>query len=238
MQFGQLQRRVFISLLGGAAVWPLAARAQQPAMPVIGFLHSGFPSAYTDLLTAMRQGLKESGYVEGGNLAIEYRWANDAIDRLPELAAQLVHRKVEAMIVSGGFPPTVAAKAATSTIPIVMMYGGNPVRTGLIASLNRPGGNVTGVTFLTTELVPKRLDLLRELVPQVVRLGYLADPRSEEGRGMARDITAAAATLGRELAVEEARSVDDLEPAYARLVSRGVGALVGGTEPLVHQQPR
>jgi len=229
-----VRRREVISLLGGAAVaCPLAVRAQQPAMPVIGFLLPGVFSAYTDLLAAFRQGLKESGYVEGRNAAIEYRWANDENDRLPELAADLVRRRVAVIVLSGGPAPALAAKAATSTIPIVVVLGTDPVRTGLVASLNRPGGNITGVYFLNRELGPKRLDLVRELVPQATTVAYLAeDQRTEAAEETMRDMLAAAGALGRQLAVVEARSDRDFEPAFATFVERRAGALVVSVGPL------
>jgi putative tryptophan/tyrosine transport system substrate-binding protein len=175
MQFGQLRRREFITLLGGGAtMWPLAARAQQPvAMPVIGFLHVAFPERYTEQLSAFRQGLKQAGYVEGQNLSVEYRWANNEDDRLPELAADLVRRKVALIVAAGGPTSVLAAKLASPTIPIVVIFGSDPVQLGLVESLNRPGGNITGVTFLTTELMAKRLELLRELIPQATTIGYL-----------------------------------------------------------------
>jgi putative ABC transport system substrate-binding protein len=222
-----MRRREFISLLGGAAAaWPLAARAQQPVMPVIGFLHVAFPGPYTQQLAAFRQGLKQSGYIEGQNVAIEYRWANNENDRLPELAADLVRRQVALIVAAGSTDSARAAKAATSTIPIVLVFGADPVRLGLVASLNRPGGNVTGVTFLTTELMAKRLELLRELVPQATTVAYLADLQAVPGQEMVRDTLAAAGVLGRQIAVVEARSDHDFEPAFATFVERRAGALV------------
>ena len=221
-----MKRREFITLLGGAATWPLAARAQQPAMPVIGFLHVAFPGPYTQQLVAFRQGLKQSGYVEGRNVAIEYRWAQNEFDRLPELAADLVRRRVALIVAAGGPPSALAAKAATSTLPIVLVFGADPVRLGLVDSLNRPAGNVTGVTFLTTELMEKRLELLRELVPQAATIAYLADQRTGTSEEMLRDTLAAAGVLGRELAVVGARSDRDFEPAFSTFVERNAGALV------------
>jgi putative tryptophan/tyrosine transport system substrate-binding protein len=222
-----MRRREFISLLGGAAAaWPLTARAQQPAMPVVGFLHVAFPGPYTQQLAAFRQGLKQSGYIEGQNVAIEYRWANNENDQLPELAADLVRRGVALIVTAGGPASALAAKAATSTIPIVLVFGADPVRLGLAAGLNRPGGNVTGVTFLTTELVAKRLELLREMIPQATTVGYLAAPGSGTSEEMLRDTLAAAGVLGRLIAVVEAHSDRDFEPAFAALVERQAGALV------------
>jgi putative ABC transport system substrate-binding protein len=228
-----MRRREFTTLIGVAAVgFPIAAHTQQAAMPVIGFLHSSSPTPHAHELTALRLGLKESGYIEGQNVAIEYRWAENEYDRLPELAADLVRRQVAVIVVAGGAPPAVAAKAATPTIPIVLVFGSDPVRLGLVASLNRPGGNITGVTFLTSELMAKRLDLLRELVPQATTVAYLADTRFITSQEMLRDMLAAAATLGRQVAVVEARSDHDFETAFATFVERQAGALVVGASAL------
>jgi putative ABC transport system substrate-binding protein len=226
MRLNHLRRRDFVTLGAAAASWPLVARAQQPAMPVIGFLHVAFPGPYTRHLVAFRQGLKQSGYVEGQNVAIEYRWANNENDQLPELAADLVRRQVALIVAAGGSPSALAANGATSTIPIVLVFGADPVRLGLAASLNRPGGNVTGVTFLTTELMPKRLELLSELIPQATTLAYLADLRSVLGEEMLRDTLAAAGVLGQQIVVMEARSSRDFEPAFATFVERQAGALI------------
>jgi putative ABC transport system substrate-binding protein len=222
-----VKRREFITLLGGAsAALPTAAWAQQSASPVVGFLHVAFASPYTQQLVAFRQGLKQSGYVEGQNLGIEFRWANNELDRLPDLAGDLVSRRVNVIVAAGGPPSAFAVKAATSTIPIVVLFGGDPVQLGLVDSLNQPGGNITGVTFTTTELMTKRLELLRELMPQAATVGYLGDPRSPSHEGMLRDSLAAAHVLGQSLVVMEARSDHDFELAFKRFGERQVRALL------------
>ena len=201
-------------------------------MPVIGFLHSQSPDSYTAVLAGFRQGLKEAGYVDGQNVAIEYRRANDQLDRLPALAADLVRRRAAVILAGGGPASTLAAKAATTTLPIVLVTGSDPVALGLVASLNRPGGNITGVTFLTSKLAGKRLDLLRELVPRATTVAYLSDPRLQNADESTNDVLAAAGVLGRQIIVVEARSADDFEAAFATLVQRKAGALLVGAEPL------
>jgi putative ABC transport system substrate-binding protein len=200
-----MKRREFISLLGSAAVaWPLAARAQQPAMPVIGFLSSsGSPVDRARYLTAFRQGVRETGYVEGQNVAIEYRWAQDQYDRLSDLAADLVRRQVT-VIAAHDTPSSIVAKAATTTIPIVFTSGGDPVKLGLVASLNRPGGNVTGVSFVTAALGGKDLGLLHELQPGAVRVGVLVDPNFAPTQSFVSDVQAAALSIGKQIEVLEA----------------------------------
>lgn len=221
-----MRRRKFITLLGSAAVWPLVVRAEQPVMPVIGFLHVAFPERYAEQLSAFRQGLKQAGYVEGQNLSVEYRWANNEDDRLPELAADLVRRKVALIVAAGGPTSVLAAKVASPTMPIVVIFGADPVQLGLVESLNRPGGNITGVTFLTTELMAKRLELLRELIPQATTIGYLAGPRTGSSAQMLRDTLAAANVFGLDLVVREARSEQDFEPAFSTFVECKAGGLI------------
>jgi putative tryptophan/tyrosine transport system substrate-binding protein len=231
-----MRRREFVTLLGSAAAaWPLAARAQQPAIPVVGFLHSQTPDTYADSLAGFRKGLKEGGYVEGQNVAVEYRWGNNQDDQLPALAADLVRHQVAAILTAGGAYTALAAKAATSTIPIVFTMGGDPVKFGLVTSLNRPGGNVTGVSRITYELGAKRLEILRAMVPQATTVGFLVDPRSVQVDGRLDDLPAAARTLGWEVIVLEARSEGDIDSVFASLIQRGGGALVVGFGPLFNR---
>jgi len=225
-----VKRREFITLIGGAAVaWPLAARAQQSAIPVIGFLNGASLDGYRPMVAAFRRGLQESGYVEGQNVAIEYRWADDQIDRLPALAAELVQQKVT-VIVAGGTPAALAAKAATPTIPIVFEIGGDPIRLGLVASLNRPGGNVTGATQLTTEVAPKRVELLHELVPSASVIALLINPTVRAiAEPVSRTSQAAAHTLGLDLHVLNATTERDLDAVFANLIQLRAGGLVIGS---------
>ena len=227
-----IRRREFITLVGGAAAWPLAARAQQPTMPVIGFLHSQAPDTYADALAGFRKGLEATGYVEGHNVVVEYRWANNHEERVPELAAGLVRRQVAVIFVAGGGPTELAAKAATSTIPVVFMAGGDPVKLGLVASLNRPGGNVTGVTILATELGPKRLQILTELIPAARTIAFLADARFSNVEETANDMIAAARTIGRQLIVLKIGSERDFDAAFATLAQRLADAICVGPYPL------
>ena len=225
-------RREFITLLGGAAAaWPLAARAQQPAMPVIGFLGSSTPARY---LTAFRQGLHEAGYVEGQNVAIEYRWAQDQPDRLPELAADLVRRRVT--VIAADTLSSIVAKAATTTIPIVYHGGGDPLKLGLVASLNRPGGNVTGVTFVVAELGAKQLGLLHELQPGAVRVGVLIDPNYAPSQSFVSDVQAAALPIGKQIEVLEAPTGRDIDTVFARLAQKPIDALLVGPGPLINSR--
>jgi putative ABC transport system substrate-binding protein len=221
-----MRRREFITLLGGTAVaWPLATRAQQPAMPVIGFLISASPDTYAPMVATFRQGLKETGYIEGQNVAIEYRWAEGQFDRLPAMAADLVRRNAT-VIAALGPPAALAAKAATSTIPIVFVTGSDPVQAGLVASLNRPGGNVTGVYLLLIGLEGKRLGLLRDLVPHVKLTGLLINPRSPDSEAQSRALQAAARGVGQQILVVEAGSDGEFDAAFAALAQRQAGALV------------
>jgi putative tryptophan/tyrosine transport system substrate-binding protein len=217
-----MKRREFIMLLGGVAAWPLAARAQQPAMPVIGFLGTGSPDAFAYIVRAFRQGLSETGFVEGRNVAIEYFWANDQLDRLPALAADLVRRQVS-LIVANSTRATLVAKAATTTIPIVFQIGGDAVQAGLVASLNRPGGNLTGVTTLAGELGPKRLELLHELVPAATNIGVLYNPNAGI---LSSDLQAAARTLGIEVHVLHAGTERDFDTVFAAFDRLQVGAVL------------
>src|SRR6516165_6913871 len=221
-----MRRRDFITLLSSAAAWPVAARAQQPAVPLIGYLGSSF--ADDEYLTVpFLQGLKETGYVEGQNVAVEYRWAENQYDRLPALAADLVRRRV-AVLVAAGTPAALAAKPATPTIPIVFSAGGDPVALGLVASLNRPGANVTGIANLGAELTPKQLQLLHELLPNAAVFGVLTDPGFPGIQSNIADLQAAARTLGLQLIAVYARTDSDLEPAFTIFSQQRVGAVLFG----------
>ena len=225
-----MKRREFITLLGGAAAWPLAAWAQQPAMPVIGFLDSRSLDALTDRLRGFRQGLKDTGYVEGENVAIEYRWAENQFDRLPVLAAELVRRQVAVVVTSGGANAASAAKAATTTIPIVFTVVEDPVRLGLVASLARPGGNLTGINFLSGELTAKRLELLRALVPTATRFAVLVNPANARNTETTlRDVEPAARAMGLQIQVLNASTSREIDTAFATIVRERPDALfVGG----------
>jgi putative ABC transport system substrate-binding protein len=226
-----MRRREFIALLGSAATWPFVAHAQQPAMPVIGFLSSTSPDLYADRLSAFRHGLKEAGYVEGQNVEIEYRWAEGQNDRLPVLAAELVHRQVTVIAAAGGTVSALAAKAATATIPIVFGVAADPVEIGLVASLNRPGGNLTGVTNLNIEVGPKRLELAHALVPTATIIALLVNPTSPTlAETYSRDLQAAASTLGLQLHVLHASTERDFDTVFTTLVQLRAGALVIGPD--------
>jgi putative ABC transport system substrate-binding protein len=229
MQSGQLQRREFITLISGAAVaWPLAARAQQP-MPVVGFLNSSSPDMYAPFVAAFRQGLKETGYVEGQNATIEYRWAEGQYDRLPAMAADLVSRKVS-VIAATSTPAVLAAKAATTTIPIVFTTAGDPVQLGLVTALSRPSGNITGITVLDVEIAPKRLQLARELAPAATTMAVLVNPAFPPTESMLRELVVAAKNLGLNLHVAHATSEREIDEAFATVAQLRVGALVIGAD--------
>ena len=220
----------FVSVLGGAAAaWPLAARAQQTATPVIGFLSSASPDLYSDRLRTFREGLKEAGYVEGENVRVEYRWAEGRNERLPVLAAELVQRQVAVLVAGGGTPSAVAAKATTATIPIVFAVGIDPVEAGLVASLNRPGGNLTGVTNLNAEVGPKRLELLHDLLPTATNIAVLVDPTSPTlNEEFLRGVRDAASVLGLQLHVLQASTEHDFDVVFATLDQLRAGGLVVG----------
>jgi ABC-type uncharacterized transport system substrate-binding protein len=222
----RMRRRAFITLLGGAAVaWPLAARAQQAAMPVVGFLFSQSADPFAHRVRAFRQGLKETGYVEGENIVIEYRWSEGQFGRLPVLAEELVRRQV-AVIVAPSLAATLAVKAATTTIPIVFAVAEDPVRFGLVASLARPGGNLTGINFFSSELVPKRLELLRELLPKAARVALLVDPSNVgQGERTEKEVQAAARILGLQIQTLNATSSREIDAAFAALVRERADAL-------------
>jgi putative ABC transport system substrate-binding protein len=220
-----MRRREFITLLGATATWPFSARAQQ-TMPVIGFLGVSSPDSYAPRLVAFHQGLNESGYVEGQNAIIEYRWANDRYDQLSELAVDLVRRKVTVIAIGGGGAAAFAAKAATSTIPIVFATGGDPIELGLVASLTRPAGNITGVSFLTSTLVAKQFEVLHEIVPNAGVVGILVNPANPLAKIEIRNVQAAADSLGQKLLVVEVAAESELERAFTTFVQQRVGALL------------
>jgi putative ABC transport system substrate-binding protein len=221
-----MKRREFIAALSGvAAGWPIAARAQQPAMPVIGFLKNTTAGASTLQVAAFRQGLNEMGFEEGRNLAVEYHYADNNYDRLSELAADLVRRPVN-LIMAAGDNPALAAKAATPTIPIVFAVAGDPVQLGVVANLNRPGSNVTGVSFFSITVTPKRLGLLHELVPKATVIGLLANPNNSSAEAEVKEAEAAARELGCELVVVHATNATDIDTAFATVVQRNAGAIV------------
>jgi putative ABC transport system substrate-binding protein len=227
-----MKRRQFITLLGGAAAWPVVAQAQQPAMPVIGFLHVVSPEADEEAVAAFRRGLGEAGYIEGRNIAIEFRWANNQIDRLPALAADLVGRGVAVIVAMGGAVSAHAAKAATAAIPIVFAFGDDPVAMGLVTSFSRPGGNVTGVSFMSMELGPKRLGILKELVPGAALYAVLVNPMLPSTASIVAELRLAGAGIGRQVEVFTARNIREIDAAFADLVRGGAGALVVGSSSL------
>src|SRR6266576_1552558 len=231
MQFDQLKRREFLSLLGAATVWPLAARAQQPAMLVVGFLSTLSPSNMAaNVMNEFRQGLKEAGFVEGQNVKIEYRWAEGHYDRLPALAADLVHRQVALIAATGGEPSPQVVKAATRTLPIVFMANGDPVAAGLVASLNRPGGNLTGVTIFGMMAADKRMELLRQLMPKAGMIGYLMNPNNPNREF--DNVQTAARSLGQQILVLNANDSREIDAAFATIAQQRVAALLVASDPL------
>jgi putative ABC transport system substrate-binding protein len=230
-----MKRRTFIAGLGSAAAWPVVARAQQPVVPVIGFLSTGSADDIKYFTVAFFQGLKETGYVEGQNVGVEFRYAENQLERLPALAADLVRRRA-AVIAAGGVEAALAAKAATTIIPIVFATGGDPVALGLVASLNRPGANVTGIAVLAAELAPKQLQLLREVIPNASRVGVLMDPAFPSTPSMIADLQAAAGSLGLQLVIASARTDTDLEPAFASFSQQRVGALLVSSSTLYNRR--
>jgi putative ABC transport system substrate-binding protein len=232
-----VKRRELIALLGGAAAWPIAARAQQPLMPVIGFLSLRSSDSDARLLISFRQGLSETGFVEGQNVAVVYRFADGRRDRLPSLVADLVGRQVAVLVTTGGVQGVLAAKAATATIPIVFTSGGDPVKEGLVHSLNRPGGNLTGVTSSHVEAASKQLGLLREILPKAVMIGVLVDPNDAiTADREAHDMREAARSVGQRIEILQAASAHDIETVFAKLSAMQVGGLVVSPNPLFATQ--
>lgn len=233
-----VRRREFITFVGSAAAWPLSAQAQQSALPVIGLLSGGIrdPDPFSRRSTAFRQGLSETGYVEGKNVAIEYRWAEGQYERVPALAADLVRRRVAVLAVFGGVHAVLAAKAATATIPIVFAMGSDPVRFGVTASLNRPGGNITGVSFLTAELEAKRLGLLRELVPGATSIAVLVNPTNANAENQSRELKEAARRLGVQVHIRNASTERDIDTAFAALIQQRPGAILVASDPFFFGQ--
>jgi putative tryptophan/tyrosine transport system substrate-binding protein len=225
-----MRRREFIAALGGAVAWPLATHGQQPAMPVIGFLYNGPPGTFARL-DSFRQGLRESGYFEGQNAAVEYRWADDQPDRLPELAADLVRRHVAVIAAVGGTNSVLAAKASTSTVPIVFLTGGDPVKLGLVRSLNRPEANVTGITFIVEELGAKELELLHELIPSANSVGMLVNPENRAAPQQIANAHKAARALGLDLLPVNVTNANDLNEAFDAATYHQTGALLVTADP-------
>ena len=222
-----LRRRQFLTLLSGtAAAWPLAARAEQPTLPIVGYVHADSPQTVLGLLGAFREGLGETGYVEGQNVAIEYRWAENDLSRIPELVADLVRRRVAVIATPGSSAAALAAKAATSTIPIVFSLGLDPVQLGLVASLSRPGGNITGVNSMSNELVAKRLGLLHELLPTATRFAVLVNPKNPTTESLKKDVEVAAAAIGPQIEFFTASTGVDIDTAFVSLVQRRADALL------------
>ena len=227
-----MNRRSLITLLGGAAAWPLAARAQQPAMPVIGYLHVASPEVLPDRLAAVRRGLSEVGFVEGRNIAIEYRWADNQNDRLSELAADLIRRHVNIIVAPGGTRAALAAKGLTTTIPIVFSASVDPVQSGLVQSLNRPGGNVTGITDMATDVAGKQLELLHELLPGAVRFALLVNPSGASTEVTITEVQSAASAMGRQIEVLRVRTPGEIDTAFKTLKQKEADALLVSPNPL------
>ena len=231
-----MKRREFITLLGGAAAWPFSARAQQTAMPVIGYLSSGSPAAFAPMVAALRRGLSEAGVVEGKDFVIEYQWAEGQYDRLPTLAADFVRRQVAMIVATGGSDPALAAKAATATIPIVFTGGLDPVGLGLVTSLARPGGNATGTINVAIDLNAKRLGMLRELVPAATTIAVLTDASISASENQLKEIETGARTAGQQILIFEVRSEGDFDKAFESMVQRGAGGLFVNASPFFTSQ--
>ena len=231
-----MQRREFIRLIGGAAAWPVTARAQQPVMPVIGFLNSASPQPWVNYVAGFRAGLKETGYVEGQNVAIEFRWAEGQYDRLPGMAADLVRRKVAVLVSTGGAPAIMAVKAATTTIPIVFTSGFDPVRLGIVASLSHPGSNMTGVNLFMSAMESKRLGLLRALIPGIQLIAVLLNPRRRDAPDQIREVQEAASAIGQQIHISLASNESDIDAAFATAVQLRAGALLVGADPFFNSQ--
>jgi putative tryptophan/tyrosine transport system substrate-binding protein len=234
---GHMQRREFITLLGSGAAWPLAAHAQQPAMPVVGFLGAPAAAPYGRYVAAIHQGLREAGYVEGQNVTFEYRWADGHYDRLPTLAVDLVSRGVSVIICIGGAPAAVAAKATTSTIPIVVNISADPVKLGLVGSLNRPGGNVTGIAMLGVELEAKKLELLHQLIPASALVAVVVNPSNAQAESQVQDLQKAAQAIGQRILVLNAGTEHELENVFARAVHERADALFVGQDTFFTSEP-
>ena len=228
-----MRRRILIQGIAAFAAWPLAARAQQPTLPVIGFLSARSPAEAASDLDAFRRGLGETGYFEGKNVTIEYRWAEGRYDRLPALAAELVSRQVAVIAATGGEPSALAAKAATHTIPIVFTIGGNPLESGLVASLNKPGANVTGVTFIFAQLAAKRLQLFRQLLPNASTIAMVVNPKFQLTAGEVGDMQAAARSIGLKINVLNASTEQEIDAAFTTITQQKVDALMFGTDPFL-----
>jgi putative tryptophan/tyrosine transport system substrate-binding protein len=232
-----MRRRSFITLLGGTAAWPIVARAQQAPMPVIGLLDQRSPDELADRLRGFRQGLRDSGFIEGQNVAIDYRWAENKIERLPELSADLVRRQVAVIAATSGVSPALAAKAATTTIPVVFIVSDDPVRLGLVASLARPGGNLTGINFFGVELTAKRLELLRELVPTATRVAVLINPANAEyAETTMREVGAAARAIGLQTQILKASTIGEINAAFATFARERADALFVGQDPFFNSR--